>query len=81
MNRELIEGTSVISSLNVTFTYPTAQLKDTICKKFTDSWHFHTLFVFQLNVLMCWALMKQKQSSKEAMLWMWTGRSQHFEGS
>jgi len=41
----MVEGTLVISSLNVTFTYPTAQPKDTICKKFTDSWHFHPLFL------------------------------------
>jgi hypothetical protein len=33
MNRELVEGTAVISSLNVTFTYPTAQLKDLISQK------------------------------------------------
>jgi hypothetical protein len=37
MNRELIEGNAAISSPNVTFTYPIAQPKDIICRKFKDS--------------------------------------------
>jgi hypothetical protein len=54
MNRELVEGTAVISSLNFTFTYPTAQPKDLICKKIYRFVTFpRFVFVFQLNVLMC----------------------------